>query len=677
VLDLDSADPIRPAAWTLERPEGQYGVTLGPQAKMIAVKARDQPVILYYLSGPNPKWTLKATENATSFAFSQDGSRLAELTPSGSRETTVRIWDLGSTEKPGSVSPRVIKEIREDRGELEETRSFRWLGSPDLIVTTSDRRVHLWDPSPDHQNSHPTEIFGHDLDLTSQAIDREAGMLAHGSLDGSIRLWNLNDLDPASTIRVVDRIPGVLKFIGGVENSRLARVAILPGRLEVTGMTAERQTFDLDPNLTVSQVLDTSDRHVAVYFSNREQPGRSEIQVFGLDSPKQKLVLLKVFVFDKKYAFKTQDDKLTIIFGALITPDGRRLAVVEGSGFSLYDLDEPRLQLIARYDGNQQLSGVMTFSPDSHALAAVSDRGRCVQFWELTKPGMTSVRECQVSDEVGPILVAPGGRFVAWASYNEGKHVATIWIWDPNSPLSKDNNPRSFFDLKNTREVTDGLIEDREVLTVGSESWTFSTDSRFKFIRMTLDPRGDRLAAAAFDHLVRIWDLRPGPSSSAPPIIWPQGRVVTDLAFSPDGSTLAAMTDDEVRLGDLTKGNPQANPRTRNIDADQLFFSPDGKKLALLNQNDPSRVWSLDAEVIDLARRDAVRNLTLAEWAEYFPGETYRPTFADLPSPTYDPAFGKIAGNLSRAEWTRRFPGVACRSSFPDRPIPPDPVDPD
>jgi len=53
------------------------------------------------------------------------------------------------------------------------------------------------------------------------------------------------------------------------------------------------------------------------------------------------------------------------------------------------------------------------------------------------------------------------------------------------------------------------------------------------------------------------------------------------------------------------------------------------------NDDSTTRLWDLQLDVLlDRARRAIGRNLTLAEWEQYFPGKPYCPTFLELPVPT-------------------------------------------
>jgi WD40 repeat protein len=153
--------------------------------------------------------------------------------------------------------------------------------------------------------------------------------------------------------------------------------------------------------------------------------------------------------------------------------------------------------------------------------------------------------------------------------------------------------------------------------------------------KIVFSPDGELLPWAGSSGSVRLWDLAaPHPSASHRVLRSPER--VRSIAFHPDGKLLASVNwDGMVRLWDLTVSDPKSNPwplRGHNSSVNQIVFSPDGKLLASAGLDGTVRLWVTDLDgLIELARRDACRNLSWAEWQRFFPGEPYRRTFSDLP----------------------------------------------
>ena len=116
---------------------------------------------------------------------------------------------------------------------------------------------------------------------------------------------------------------------------------------------------------------------------------------------------------------------------------------------------------------------------------------------------------------------------------------------------------------------------------------------------VAFSPDGHTLAAASDDHTVRLWNLtdpaHPGPLGQ--PLRGHTDRVWS-VAFSPDGHTLASGSSDHtVRLWNLTDPahpHPLGQPLTGHTDTVwSVAFSPDGHTLASGSSDHTVRLWNL------------------------------------------------------------------------------------
>jgi WD40 repeat protein len=136
---------------------------------------------------------------------------------------------------------------------------------------------------------------------------------------------------------------------------------------------------------------------------------------------------------------------------------------------------------------------------------------------------------------------------------------------------------------------------------------------------IALDPTGQKVLVAIPDGTATLFDT----ATRTPQVILAGHReAISKLAFSPEGSVIVtASSDGTARLWDAKTGTNRAilPVNAQGIQTvSQVFFSPDGHYVAVLDQEGRIHWWAATWEqLLDLARDRSLRQLTSEECFRY------------------------------------------------------------
>lgn len=572
------------------------GPALSPSGATIAVGAGDQSVFLWDMSTPRSTASILRghTSNVVSLAFSPDGATLA----TGSWDGTVRLWDARSGEARGVLSS----------GHRSQVEDLGFSADGEMLAVASGSSVFLWNPGTREQIGSP---LAHDGKVSSLSIHPDGTLIAAAGPDLSrVLLWRLPSA--AGTAR---RLEG--------HASGLKQVAFSPDGASLVG---------LSHNGTV----------IVWRGVERALPGE---------------------------AFAAQfDEPRTLAFG----PDGeiavadcgarpergrceggrvwrlRREAGPDGQGSRFVRSGEPlrghpgAIEALAySADGTE----LVTASCASYASATCS--GALVLRWAHNGSAPAGEQRLGTDLELGRMAFDPGGNvFVGVVTDRRGPAWSgaamdyEVWRWDVRrgAPIGEPSagGDRLLIDLVFAavapRLLATGSFDETRI-------WRLDTGEQLLEVeggKPVFDAGGRSVVTirkGVFEqNRILVHDVATGAVTQE--IVTPATETVVSSALSPDGRLLAlGDAEGRVSLWHLGLSRMLGPPLQLHAKgAWQLAFADEGR--VLYSIGDDGRVVALEldpARSMTRACRTVRRNLSHAEWVQFFGDEAYRLSCPDMP----------------------------------------------
>ncbi|MFH7245812.1 MAG: TIR domain-containing protein [Spirulina sp.] len=321
------------------------------------------------------------------------------------------------------------------------------------------------------------------------------------------------------------------------------------------------------------------------FFPGSPQPAQPALASASIDGT------VMIWSLEGENALQTlTNDRFDALWGLDIDAQGQTIAAAGQAGdLYLWHLDAPNTPL--RLTGHQDRITAVHFGPDGHLVTASDDN--LVKLWRWPHPAL------QVWPGDGhPLYAVAGQPPDAWAT-GGASGIVRRWTGAEFPPSGEDRPlgiPQSqIFALAQHPNGTLAVgtsTGEVQIWLPGVEVPQSFKVSDLSLRDLAFSPDGQTLATASDDGRVHLWPTE-GPWDQPLVSLSVSPAVVYGLAFSPDGQTLATADDGgNIHLWTLAGEPLQTLPRLGSA-LYNLAFSPDGRWLATVGEDGRGRLWPL------------------------------------------------------------------------------------
>ena len=504
------------------------------------------------------------------------------ITPNGDRAVSgdeygmILLWDLEAAKQDGG--PLVGQPLEEHMGRVTSVaiRDGRW-----AMSMSTDGTVRLWDL----ENNAPTSsILGeHDDWIGRVAVSEDGRRAVSGGESGKIQLWNLETKRP-----IGEPLEAHEDEVHSVAISKDGRQAVSGGS------DGKVRLWDLGAGVPIGGPI-RGGREGPIYSVAIASEGR-EAMFSGTDG----MVRSWDLETDEPIG-KRLEGPVGQVRGVAIAPD-KSWAVVGDAEGTIWVWDpkaDPSVRKPLRGFKHSGRVLSVAISANGHRIVSGGQDGT-VRLWDRETNALIEKTLDEGPLWVQSVAITPDGH---WAVSGDNNH--EVWLWDLRAtpPTGKRIGRHDGY-IRSVAVDRDGA----RVISGGENGaiwiWDRGTDapigkplgehgSEVYGVAITAD--GRRAVSGGADGTVRLWDLEAG-EPAGEPLMGNEGRVY-GVAITADGRrAISAGADGMVRLWDPDAGAPIGEPLMgHDGDIPSIAISSDGQLAISVGDDNKVYLWDLEA----------------------------------------------------------------------------------